>query len=65
MLNIPQFINIIVVLFLLGFWTAIFLLIYHLIRFGLGTHPRRIAFVMLIGSIILTILAVMLTYAIN
>jgi len=60
-----QTINIIILLFLLGFWTGIFLLMYHLIRFGIGTHSRRVAFVMLLGSIILTMLSVMLLFTIN
>lgn len=65
MLLYDQAINIIVLLFLLGFWMGIFLLMYHLIRFGIGTYPRRIAFIMLLGSIVLTILSIMLLFTIN
>lgn len=65
MAELSSFLVIIVTLFLLGFWTMIFLLMYHLIRFGIGTHPRRIALLMLIGSIVLTILTVMLLYTIK
>ncbi len=61
----PEIINVVVVLFLLGFWTVIFLLLYHLIRFGIGTHPRRVAFLMLMGSIVLTALTIMLLYTVN
>ena len=60
-----QAINIIILLFLLGFWTGMFLLIYHLIRFGIGIYPRRVAFIMLLGSIVLTVLSVMLLFTIN
>lgn len=52
-------------LFLLGYWLGIFLLSYHLIRFGIGTFPRRIALIMLFGSVILTILSIMLIITIK
>ena len=47
-------------LFLTGYWVGIFLLSYHLIRFGIGTYPRRMAFIMILGSVFLTILSVLL-----
>jgi Na+/H+ antiporter NhaA len=52
-------------IFLFGYWTGIFLLSYHLIRFGIGTHPRRVALIMILGSVFLTILAIMLTITIK
>ncbi len=58
-------IAIITVLFLIGYWTGIFLLSYHLIRFGIGTYPRRVAFIMILGSVFLTILSIMLLVAIR
>lgn len=58
-------IAILTMLFLLGYWTGIFLLSYHLIRFGIGTYPRRIAFIMILGSVFLTILSIMLLIAIR
>lgn len=61
----PQIIITAAVLFLMGYWTGIFLLLYHLIRFGIGTHPRRIAFLMIIVSLLLTILSVMLLFTIK
>lgn len=63
--TLSQSISIITVLFLFGYWTGIFLLSYHLIRFGIGTHPRRIAFGMIIGSVLLTIMSIMLLVALN
>jgi len=61
----PQMIITASTLFLIGYWTGIFLLLYHLIRFGIGTHPRRIAFFMIIISLLLTILSVMLLFTIK
>lgn len=58
--TLSQSITVLTILFLFGFWTGIFLLSYHLIRFGIGTHPRRIAFIMIIGSVFLTIMSIML-----
>lgn len=43
-------------LFLLGYWTAISILLYHLNRFGLGRHTKRIFYIVLSGSILLTII---------
>ena len=60
-----QLITIFIILFILGFWIGVFLLLYHLIRFGIGTHPRRIAFFMIIVSLLLTILSVMLLFTIK
>ena len=57
--------GIILVLFLVGYWTGVYMLLYHLIRFGIGTHPRRLAFILLLGSIVLTILALALYMQIN
>ncbi len=59
----PEFNQIItlgVALFLLGYWIGIFLLAYHLIRFGIDRHPRLIALVMIMGSVILTIISILL-----
>lgn len=57
--------GIILALFLVGYWTGVYMLLYHLIRFGIGTHPRRLAFILLLGSIVLTILAIALYMQIN
>ena len=58
-------ITVITTIFLLGYWVGIFLLSYHLIRFGIGTYPRRIAFIMILGSVFLTALSIMLLIAIR
>ena len=35
------------------FWGAVFVIFYHLTRFGVGTQPKRFAAVFFIGSVIL------------
>jgi hypothetical protein len=58
------FVELLVTVFLLGYWIGIFILLYHLIRFGVGAHPRIIALALLLGSLGLTALAVMLMFQI-
>ncbi|MEN9604824.1 MAG: hypothetical protein RJB39_509 [Candidatus Parcubacteria bacterium] len=48
------FVELIISIFLLGYWVGIFILLYHLIRFGVGAHPRIIALALLLGSLLLT-----------
>lgn len=56
-----QIITLGLAIFLLGYWIGIFLLAYHLIRFGIDRHPRIIALIMIIGSVILTIISILLS----
>lgn len=37
----------------LGFWTLVFIILYHLTRFGVGVQPKRFAAVFLFGAIII------------
>lgn len=60
-----NYMSIITIIFLTGYWIGIFLLSYHLIHFGIGTHPRRIAFAMILGSVLLTILSILLLIAVK
>jgi Na+/H+ antiporter NhaA len=64
-ITLNQSLLLITVLFLLGYWIGIFLLTYHLIRFGVGRQPRIIAFIMIIGSVILTTISMMLSLTIK
>lgn len=41
---------------MLVYWTGTFIILYHLIRFGIGNQPKRIAIVFLGGSLILSII---------
>ncbi len=53
-------IPILALIFGLGtFWFLGFFLIYHLTRFGIGTSPKRLAFIFLSGALILTIITVL------
>ncbi len=65
MLSTITYLNILTILFILGYWIGIFLLLYHLIRFGIGTHTRRMALMITIISVILTILSIILLMNIN
>jgi hypothetical protein len=41
---------------MLVYWTGTFVILYHLIRFGVGNQPKKIAAVFLTGSLILSII---------
>lgn len=45
---------------ILVFWVFNFIVIYHLIRFGIGTQPKRIAVVFLLGSSVLFLMSAQL-----
>ncbi len=39
------------------YWIGIFIILYHLIRFGVGREPKIIAFLCFAGAVILLLLA--------
>ncbi len=41
------------------YWTLAFTTLYHLIRFGVGTLPKKIAIVFLGGAIVLSVVTVL------
>ena len=41
---------------MLVYWTGTFVILYHLIRFGVGSQPKKIAAIFLSGSLILSII---------
>lgn len=41
------------------YWTLSFTILYHLIRFGVGTLPKRIAIIFLGGGIVLSVVTVL------
>ena len=45
-------------LFLLGYWTFNFVIIYHLARFGIGTQPKKLAAIFLLGSVVLFFISI-------
>lgn len=42
------------------FWGSVFIILYHLTRFGIGVQPKRLAAVFFAGAIILFSLSVFL-----
>lgn len=62
---IPQ-ISLLIFIFGLGlFWISAFFVLYHLIRFGIGTKPKRLSFIFLLGSIILSLVVTVLFINLN
>lgn len=45
--------NLLVGVVFLGFWLVTFVIIYHLARFGVGTLPKKLAALCLIGGLAL------------
>jgi hypothetical protein len=43
--------NVLVIFLFLGFWITSFVILYHLSRFGVGTMPKKLAAIFLIGSL--------------
>lgn len=41
---------------MLLYWTGTFVILYHLIRFGIGNQPKKIAIIFLAGSLLLSII---------
>ncbi len=41
---------------MLVFWVGVFFILYHLIRFGVSTQPKKIAIVFIIGSVMLSLI---------
>jgi hypothetical protein len=45
--------NILVILFFFIFWGVVFIVLYHLSRFGIGVKPKQLAAVFFLGSMVL------------
>ncbi len=41
------------------YWSFVFTVLYHLIRFGIGTLPKKIAVIFLAGSIMLSMVTIL------
>ncbi|MEK7217461.1 MAG: hypothetical protein AAB374_01640 [Patescibacteria group bacterium] len=52
-LNSIPFFGIAIVFISLVYWIPAFFIVYHLTRFGIGSRPKFIALVFLVGSVIL------------
>lgn len=46
------------ILFLFAYWSLAYILIYHMTRFGIGTLPKRVSAIFLLGSFFLIALVV-------
>ena len=53
-------INILVLVAFIIYWGFTFIIIYHLIRFGIGVQPKRFAAIFFLGSVILSSIALIL-----
>jgi len=42
------------------YWVGAFIIVYHLLKYGITNKPRRIATIFLAGSIVLSIISFML-----
>ncbi|MBU3668769.1 MAG: hypothetical protein FGM57_02245 [Candidatus Taylorbacteria bacterium] len=55
--HIQQIAYIIFTFVILAYWTGAFVLLYHLIRFGVGMQPKKIAIIFFAGSLALSLIA--------
>lgn len=52
--------NVLMFLLSTAYWIAVFTILYHLTRFGVGTQPKRLAAGFLVGALILFCAALIL-----
>ena len=52
--------NAIMVALYLIFWGAVFVILYHLTRFGVGTQPKRFAAIFFLSSVLLFRVSILL-----
>ena len=45
--------NIVATFVFLAFWIAVFTIFYHLTRFGVGTLPKKLSAIFLLGAVLL------------
>ncbi len=53
------------VLLIFSFWIYIYIIFYHLIRFGIGSQPKLLSAIIVLGSLLLFFIAVILFSNIN
>ncbi len=54
--EIKQIAYILFTFVILVYWTGAFVILYHLIRFGVGNQPKKIAIIFFVGSLILSLI---------
>ncbi|MFH0804529.1 MAG: hypothetical protein V1896_02925 [Candidatus Zambryskibacteria bacterium] len=57
--------TVLALLVVFGYWIFNFIILYHLLRFGIGVQPKKFAAVFLLGSILLFSVNVMFFANIN
>jgi hypothetical protein len=53
MISLQIIVVILVVFVIILYWGLVFAILYHLTRFGMGTQPKTLAAVFLLGSMLL------------
>jgi len=53
MLSLDFIFNALVAFIFLIYWVVVFITLYHLTRFGIGTQPKRLAAIFLLGAVLL------------
>jgi len=57
--------NSFIALILFGYWVMTLVLLYHLIRFGVGVQPKRFTVLFLFGSLALSTIVLFFALSIN
>lgn len=60
MLNINLVLIALAAIIVLSFWVFVFIVFYHLVRFGIGTQPKILSAVFMFGSFALFFLSIFL-----
>jgi hypothetical protein len=60
MITLGLVLNLFLGFLVLVYWTVVFIILYHLTRFGVGVQPKKFAAVFLIGTVILFTVAISL-----
>ncbi|MES3006091.1 MAG: hypothetical protein V4664_04050 [Patescibacteria group bacterium] len=65
LLNLPLIMTGIFAFVMLAYWLGAFFILYHLIRFGVGSSPKKMSVIFLAGSLLLSIVVVLLFGQLN
>ena len=60
MLFLEIIFNVLVTGMFLIYWGMVFIIIYHLTRFGIGVQPKKFAAIFMLGSLVLSTVAIIL-----
>ncbi len=50
--NIQNLFYLFLIIVFIAYWVLVFTIFYHLTRFGIGTFPKKIATIFLLGSVL-------------